>query len=108
MGGGHQFVQDAALGDGVLRIAACTQLAELSLQGSHRLEPRARQLRVDQAVYVTAVILRAVHEIQQPRHIERPAVANEREPRHMRWPVGPVAVRPPGGRRQYPRPLVIP
>lgn len=97
-------MQDCALSGIVLSVAKRAQGCELLFQRPHRLESRAdpSQMGVDQSIDVAAIAPWLPHEVQQSlhvrqRYVERPAMADERQPLQMRRTVGAVAVGQPGG-----------
>jgi hypothetical protein len=71
-----------------------------------------RKLLVNQGVHVSAFEFGPCHELEQPldvreRHVQRPAMPDERQPREMVRAVGAIAIRFPARRRQEARCLAI-
>lgn len=103
----YQLVQDAALADGVIRVALGPQRAQLSFKRAHAREarPHTRKLRLNQGVHVGTIGFGSRHELEQAldvceRHVQRPAMADERQTLEMSCTIGAIAVRLPSRWRQ--------
>lgn len=111
----NQFVQDAASGLRMARIATLAQFGQLSLQRAHGLKPRPypQKLRFDQAVNITTYPPWLIQKLKQLPHIgerdiERAAMANESKPLKLLFTISTIAVALSLWRGQQPLPLVIP
>lgn len=110
----HKLMQDSALAAAFWEVALGAQGGELLFQSAKRLEAGARavELCIDGAIDCAAVSSRFGHEIeQQPdvgqRHIQRPAVPDEREPFKLALAVDSISVRQPARLRQQLDALVV-
>src|SRR5690606_33759268 len=114
MGRRDQLVQDAALAAGMVARALRAQACELALERPEAPQPRAHagELRVDQPVDARGVGVRPVDEREQAadlleRHVQRAAMADERQPLELGGPVGAIAVRAARRRLQQADALVV-